>query len=342
MNPEGEETIPEVPLTPERYEEEGRVLGPDPTGNGFSKAYEESVSLANIEGSAQKSIEDDKVDFIIPAILFFLTVFTTLVAGSRMEGGLPLQNPVDLFKGVPFSLALMSILFVHEMGHYITSKIYGVKTTPPYFIPGPWPGNFIFGIGTFGAFIRMKSPIVKKTALLDIGAAGPIAGFVVSVLAVVIGLQSSKIVEMEAGRSLFRLGDPLIFTAIASILGKNPPAGFDIALNSVAFAGWIGFFVTSLNLLPIGQLDGGHIAYALLGQKQRFVSIGMVFVLVILGTTGWTGWLVWAVLTAVLGVRHPPTMDEAAPLDFKHQLVGWGSLVLFIITFMPTPFMVGS
>jgi membrane-associated protease RseP (regulator of RpoE activity) len=163
-----------------------------------------------------------------------------------------------------------------------------------------------------------------------------------SVLAVVIGLQSSRIVEMEAGRSLFRLGDPLIFTAIASVLGKIPPTGFDIALNSVAFAGWIGFFVTSLNLLPIGQLDGGHIAYALLGQKQRYVSIAMVLVLIVLGTTGWTGWLVWAILTAALGVRHPPTMDEAAPLDFKHKLVGWASLVLFIITFMPTPFMPGS
>jgi len=342
MNHEGEETIPEVSLPPEGYNEEGKVFGPDPMTNGHPQPYEEGDSLVRAELGRQETAEDDKVDFIIPGILFFLTVLTTLVAGSRMEGGLPFRNPADLLKGGPFSLALMSILFVHEMGHYITAKFYGVKTTPPYFMPGPWPGNFIFGIGTFGAFIRMKSPIVKKTALLDIGAAGPIAGFVISVLAVVIGLQSSRIVDMEAGRSLFRLGDPLIFTAIASILGKNPPAGFDIALNSVAFAGWIGFFVTSLNLLPIGQLDGGHIAYALLGRKQRFVSIGMVFVLIVLGVTGWTGWLLWAGLTAVLGVRHPPTMDEAAPLDLKHQLVGWGSLVLFIITFMPTPFMPGS
>lgn len=342
MNHEGEKTIPNEDIIPERYKEGGEMYGPDPMGNGHPQPFEDMAALASAEGSAQEDTKDDKVDFVIPAILFFLTVLTTLVAGSRMEGGLPLKNPVDLLKGVPFSLALMSILFVHEMGHYITSKIYGVKTTPPYFIPGPWPGNFIFGIGTFGAFIRMKSPIVKKNALLDIGAAGPIAGFVMSILAVIIGLQSSRIVEMEAGRSLFRLGDPIIFSAIASILGKSPPAGFDIALNSVAFAGWIGFFVTSLNLLPIGQLDGGHIAYALLGQKQRYVSIAMIFVLIVLGTTGWAGWLVWAVLTAALGVRHPPTMDEAAPLDFKHQLVGWGSLLLFILTFMPTPFMVGS
>lgn len=342
MNHEKEETIPEVGLTPERHKAKGEILGPDPMGNGQAQPYDGMVALASTKGRARGRTTDDKVDFVIPAILFFLTVLTTLIAGSRMEGGLPLENPVDLLKGVPFSLALMSILFVHEMGHYITSKRYGVKTTPPYFIPGPWPGNFMFAIGTFGAFIRMKSPIVKKTALLDIGAAGPIAGFVVSVLVTMIGLQSSQLVKIGDVPTLLELGNPLIFTAIASILGKNPPAGFDIALNSVAFAGWLGFFVTSLNLLPIGQLDGGHIAYALVGKKQRYVSIGMVLLLIVLGTTGWAGWLVWAILSAALGVSHPPTMDESAPLDFKHQLVGWASLVLFIITLTPTPFITGG
>ncbi|MFQ5949416.1 MAG: site-2 protease family protein, partial [Nitrospiria bacterium] len=121
----------------------------------------------------------------------------------------------------------------------------------------------------------------------------------------------------------------------------TPPPGYDIALNSVAFAGWIGFFVTSLNLLPIGQLDGGHIAYALLGPKQRYVSIGMIFILFVLGTKGWPGWFVWAVLTTFLGVRHPPTVDEASPLTLRLQLMGWGSLLLFILTFMPVPFLVG-
>ncbi|WDT79075.1 MAG: site-2 protease family protein [Candidatus Manganitrophus sp.] len=223
------------------------------------------------------------------------------------------------------------------MGHYVTSKFYGVKTTLPYFIPGPWAP---FGIGTFGAFIRMRSPILRKNALLDIGAAGPIAGFVVSIFAVGVGLYSSKIVEIQEGNALLRLGDPLMFTFLAHFLGKVPPAGYDVALSSVAFAGWFGLFVTSMNLLPIGQLDGGHIAYALLGRKQRFLSIGMVVILIILGVIGWPGWYIWAILISFLGLHHPPTIDEDVPLDLKHQLIGWGSIVLFIVTFMPVPFKV--
>ncbi|NKE71767.1 site-2 protease family protein [Nitrospiraceae bacterium HYJII51-Mn-bac16s-1-B09] len=279
--------------------------------------------------------EEEKTRFAVPAILFLITIFTTLLAGSYQEGGEPFRRPADLVKGIPFSFTLMSILFVHEMGHYVTSKYYGVKTTLPYFIPGPWAP---FGIGTFGAFIRMRSPILRKNALLDIGAAGPIAGFVVSIFAVGVGLYSSKIVEIQEGNALLRLGDPLMFTFLAHFLGKVPPAGYDVALSSVAFAGWFGLFVTSMNLLPIGQLDGGHIAYALLGRKQRFLSIGMVVTLIILGVIGWPGWYIWAILISFLGLHHPPTIDEDVPLDLKHQLIGWGSIVLFIVTFMPVPF----
>ncbi len=278
--------------------------------------------------------------FVLPVILFLCTVLTTLLAGAYQEGGDPFRHPRDLIKGVPFSFTLMTILFVHEMGHYLMSKRYGVRTTLPYFIPGPWPP---FGlIGTFGAFIRMKTPILRKNALLDIGAAGPIAGFVVAVLAVCIGLHTSKIVKMEESGALLHLGDPLIFSWLSHLLGKTPPEGYDIILNSVGFAGWIGFFVTSLNLLPIGQLDGGHIAYALLGEKQKYVSVGMVFVLLVFGLQGWHGWYVWAILSVLLGVRHPPILDEEAPLDLKHRLVGWVSLLLFVLTFIPVPFKIGS
>jgi membrane-associated protease RseP (regulator of RpoE activity) len=275
----------------------------------------------------------------LPIVLFLMTVLTTLLAGAYQEGGDPLRHPRDLIKGIPFSFTLMTILFVHEMGHYVTSKWYGVRTTLPYFIPGPWPP---FGlIGTFGAFIRMKTPILRKNALLDIGAAGPIAGFVVALLATGIGLHSSKIVKMEQSGALLRLGDPIIFSLLTHWVGKSPPEGYDIVLNSVAFAGWIGFFVTSLNLLPIGQLDGGHIAYALLGKKQRYVSVGMVVLLLLLGAWQWEGWYVWAILSVLLGVQHPPIIDEAVPLDFMHWLVGWISLLLFILTFIPMPFKVG-
>ncbi len=275
---------------------------------------------------------------IIPFVLFCLTCLTTLLAGSVQEGGNPFEKPVDLWKGLPFSFTLMVILLVHEMGHYVTSKRYGVKTSLPYFLPGPW---FPYGIGTFGAFIQMRSRIMEKKALLDIGAAGPFAGFVVAITAICIGLSSSKIVRIEEGAGLLHLGDPLMFSWLAHLMDKVPEEGFDLALNSVAFAGWIGLFVTSLNLLPIGQLDGGHIAYALLGKKQRLLSIVMILVLFILGTRGWSGWYIWAIMATLLGVRHPPTLDEDIPLDNKHRLRGVASLALFIITFMPVPIQVG-
>lgn len=315
----------EGPKIPEVKE----VFHAGPIGNGMAPPMQEESWIA--------AGEEEKTRFALPAILFLITIFTTLLAGSYQEGGEPFRRPADLVKGIPFSFTLMSILFVHEMGHYVTSKFYGVKTTLPYFIPGPWAP---FGIGTFGAFIRMRSPILRKNALLDIGAAGPIAGFVVSIFAVGVGLYSSKIVEIQEGNALLRLGDPLMFTFLAHFLGKVPPAGYDVALSSVAFAGWFGLFVTSMNLLPIGQLDGGHIAYALLGRKQRFLSIGMVVILIILGVIGWPGWYIWAILISFLGLHHPPTIDEDVPLDLKHQLIGWGSIVLFIVTFMPVPFKV--
>ena len=255
----------------------------------------------------------------IPLLLFFLTSLTTLLAGSYQEGWDPLHHPSDIIYGIPFALTLMLILFVHEMGHYLTSKKYGVQTSFPYFVPGPW---FPYGIGTFGAFIQIRSPILQKKALLDIGAAGPFAGFIVAIIAVAIGIPYSNIVSIKEETTLLQLGDPLVFSWMVSIMGKAPAEGFDLVLNSVAFAGWIGLFVTSLNLLPIGQLDGGHIAYALLGKRHKILSIGMIFTLCILGTQGWNGWYVWAVMSVLLGIKHPPTHDEDRPLDFQHRLLG--------------------
>jgi membrane-associated protease RseP (regulator of RpoE activity) len=276
----------------------------------------------------------EKRDRIIAGGLFLLTTATTLLAGSIQEGGDPFHHRADLLRGIPFSFTLMFILFVHEMGHYLTSKHYGVKTSLPYFIPGPWTPH---GIGTFGAFIKMRSPILEKRALLDIGAAGPFSGFFAAIIAICIGLSSSQIVRIEETSGMLQLGDPLLFSWLATLMEKSPAEGFDLALNSVAFAGWIGLFVTSLNLLPIGQLDGGHIAYALLGKNQRFLSAGVVACLFFLGTQGWVGWYFWAIMSILLGVRHPATLDEEIPLDFQYRMRGLASLALFIVTFMPEP-----
>jgi membrane-associated protease RseP (regulator of RpoE activity) len=273
-------------------------------------------------------------DLIIAGGLFLLTTFTTLLAGSIQEGGDPFRRTADLLYGIPFSFTLMTILFVHEMGHYLTSQYYGVKTSLPYFIPGPWAPH---GIGTFGAFIKMRSPILQKRALLDIGAAGPFAGFFAAIIAICIGLSSSQIIRIEESAGLLQLGDPLMFSWLAALMGKLPAEGFELALNSVAFSGWIGLFVTSLNLLPIGQLDGGHIAYALLGKNQRFLSGAVVVCLFFLGMQGWAGWYFWAIMSILLGVRHPATLDEDIPIDFQYRMRGVASLALFVVTFMPEP-----
>jgi membrane-associated protease RseP (regulator of RpoE activity) len=271
----------------------------------------------------------------IAPLLFVLTLVTTLVSGARMSGFDPFQDPVSLIKGIPFSFTLMAILFVHEMGHYLTSKHYGVKTTPPYFIPGLW---YPLGFGTFGAFIKMRSPILQKRVLLDIGAAGPIAGFVVALGAVVIGLQMSVVVEandyLQQG---LVFGNTLLFFALSHLF-LQIPQGYDVGLHPIALAGWFGFFVTSINLLPIGQLDGGHISYALLGKHQRTLSILTVLVLIVLGAYGWPGWYIWAFLTLLLGVRHPPILDEDTSLNLRQKIVGWVSMALFILTFVPIPF----
>src|SRR5579863_7008153 len=313
-------------------EEEGKKLAesyPVAVADG-SQSFPSQMEETPYSSRSNRSVRR----WISPS-LFILTLLTTLISGARLEGVDPLRNPALLFRGAPFAFSLMTILFVHEMGHYLTSKHYGVQTTPPFFIPGPW---FPSGIGTFGAFIRMRSPILQKHALLAIGAAGPIAGFVVALGATVAGLLMSTVAASDSiPHNTWVLGNALLFSALTHLL-LQPPAGYDIILHPVALAGWFGFFVTSLNLLPIGQLDGGHIAYALLGKRQREISIGIVLILVVLGFYGWPGWYVWAFLTTMLGVRHPPTIDEDIALNLSYKIMGWGSLVLFILTFMPIPF----
>lgn len=265
-------------------------------------------------------------------LLFILTLLSTLFVGAMQTGVDLLKEPVKLYKGVPFSLTLMTILLSHELSHYFTSKKHGIKATLPYFIPAPTI------IGTFGAFIKMKSPIGTRKALIDIGASGPIAGFIISVLATIIGLQMSEVVPIAKTRGVLNLGDSILFSFLAKLVLGVTPADSDILLNPVAFAGWIGLFVTSINLIPVGQLDGGHIAYALLGEKQSRLSFLLILVMVSLGLLLWEGWFVWAVLLLILGLRHPPVIYWEIPLDYKRKFIGWLALVIFVLTFIPVPF----
>jgi membrane-associated protease RseP (regulator of RpoE activity) len=265
--------------------------------------------------------------------LFILTLITTLAVGAMQTGVDLLKEPGKIYKGLPFASALITILLSHELSHYFASKKHKVKATLPYFIPAPTI------IGTFGAFIKMKSPIISRKSLIDIGASGPIAGFIVSVIASVIGLSLSEVVSVEKYKGgLLSLGDSMLFSFLSRLVIGVTSADQDILLHPVAFAGWIGFFVTSINLIPIGQLDGGHIAYALIGEKHRHISMFLVLVMLTLGLLLWEGWALWAVLMLILGLRHPPVLYWEIPLDYKRRFIGWLALVILILTFIPVPF----
>ena len=269
----------------------------------------------------------------IHVLLFVATLLTTTIAGSFQAGVNPFDNWHLLVRGLPFSMTLMTILLVHEMGHFVVSRLHGVAATPPFFIPGP-----PFLIGTFGAFIRMRTP-TNRAALFDVGAAGPWAGFLVAIPAVLYGLAHSEVRPLVAQASGIVLGDSLVFGWLAHLALGVSPADVTIMLHPVALAGWFGLFVTFLNLLPVGQLDGGHVVYALLGRKHRWVARAAVATILVLATLGWYGWLLWAVMIAVIGLDHPPTIDDC-PLDPRRRVAAWLTIGLFVATFMAVPIQV--
>ena len=269
-------------------------------------------------------------------ILFLLTIFTTLFAGALMEGAQIYSNPLEIFKGIPFSFTLLFILGTHEFGHYYYAQKHKVDATLPYFIPAP---PFLFLIGTFGAFIKIKSPIYRKDALLQIGAAGPIAGFIIAVPALVIGLLLSEVIEKKDIQGAIILGDSILMKVLTFITHPSLLESQDIMLHPIAFAGWIGLLVTMLNLLPIGQLDGGHIAYAMLGDKQDIIG-KLAFLLLIPLSFFSINWLIWGILLLLLmrSVKHPPIQDIHVPLSYKDKRIGYACLIIFILCFIPAPF----
>ncbi|MEJ5226671.1 site-2 protease family protein [Thermodesulfovibrio sp.] len=270
--------------------------------------------------------------YVVPIILFFLTIVSTLIAGALQQGINIIKEPLRIIEGYPFSISIMTILLGHEMGHYFASKAHRTQATLPYFIPAPSI------IGTFGAFIKMKSPILTRKALIDIGATGPLIGFILSVVACVIGLKMSKFVTVAGQDEFFMLGDSILFSLLVKVILGEVPAGQDVLLHSVAFAGWIGLFVTSMNLLPIGQLDGGHITYALFGRWHFYISRVIILFVAVLGIFYWYGWLVWTVLLLFLGIDHPPIMVWESRLSPGRRLIGIISFIVFILTFVPSPF----
>lgn len=265
-------------------------------------------------------------------ILFIATLFSTILAGAIQAGVNVLKEPAKTYKGLPFALTLMLILLTHELSHYFASKKHRVKATLPYFIPAPTI------IGTFGAFIKMKSPIITRKALFDIGVSGPLAGFIISVIVTVVGLSLSKVVSIEETKGAISLGDSLLFSILSNLILDFQPGLQDVLLHPVAFAGWIGLFVTSLNLIPVGQLDGGHIAYALFGERHIHISKLLVPILFLIGLLLWEGWAIWALVMLLLGLKHPPIINVDIPLDRKRRFLGWFAFAIFFLTFIPVPF----
>ncbi len=310
-----------------------RVLNTEP----FDYIVRSENGTVTITGSGE-----DKVIFRIPQIpklhmgLFIATVFTTLLAGAMMEGANIFSDPFEITKGIPFSFTLLLILGCHEFGHYYYAMKHNVDATLPYFIPAP---PFLFLIGTFGAFIKINSPIYQRDALLQIGAAGPIAGFVIAVPALILGLIFSTVVPVNGEQVGIILGDSILMKILTEIIHPGLPEGMDILLHPIAFAGWIGLLVTMLNLLPIGQLDGGHIAYAMLGKNHKQLAKVAFLSLIPLSFLS-LNWLIWGLLILVLmrTTQHPPIQDIHTPLSKANVKVGYACLIIFLMCFIPAPF----
>jgi membrane-associated protease RseP (regulator of RpoE activity) len=278
------------------------------------------------------------------AALFLLTVLTTTFVGmGQYEGFLADFGPTApsiplltlVLRGFYYSATILAILGCHELGHYVACRYYDVDASLPFFLPVP-----ISITGTLGAFIRIREPIPQKHMLFDIGIAGPIAGFIVAVPALFIGVAMSHVVRVPANFIGLELGEPLLFKGASWLLWGSPPAGYSLNLHPIAFAAWFGLLATALNLFPIGQLDGGHISYAVLGPRSTYVTFAMLGVAVVLAYFS-SSWIVWtALLVAMLfvfGPRHPRVFDEDVPLDRDRRLLALFALIMFVLCFTPAP-----
>ncbi|RMF66910.1 MAG: site-2 protease family protein [Calditrichaeota bacterium] len=262
------------------------------------------------------------------AILFVATYLTTFITGWLFNG--------SWVEGLWYSTAIISILLAHEMGHYLMCRKYGIQATLPFFIPSPFIGLNPFG--TFGAVIRMESTIPSRKALFDVAVAGPLAGLALTIPAIYFGVQLSQIVDATArSEGTMYLGESFLFTQLSNLAIGKLPETKDVMLHPLAYAGWAGLFVTALNLLPIGQLDGGHVVYALFGRRHSWIAM-----VALVGFGGITvflyrGWILLLLLLIWFGHKHPPTMDER-PLDAGRIAIGLFTLAIFFLSFTPEPF----
>ncbi|MFZ0213548.1 MAG: site-2 protease family protein [Candidatus Acidiferrales bacterium] len=287
--------------------------------------------------------------FVLALFLFSLTLISTLAVGREFSLSYAQNRPpfsgVDnpfiptfqtlihprlLLGGIPFAFTLIGILLAHELGHYFTCRYYRISASYPYFLPAPTI------IGTFGAFIRIRSPIVNRKALFDVGFSGPLVGFVLAVPVLAYGVHASKIVSGVQSSAFVIFGSPPLMKFFLALFhpGVRPS---NILLSPIAVAAWVGLLVTAINLLPIGQLDGGHIVYSVATHYHRLISPLFGIGLLIVGIAYWHQWVVFAVLLLFLGFRHPPLIDPWTPLDGKRRAWAVVALLIFVLCFTPMP-----
>ncbi|RRR76121.1 MAG: site-2 protease family protein [Candidatus Viridilinea halotolerans] len=273
-------------------------------------------------------------------LLFLLTVASTILVGSPDLDWATGVSSWNLGKGIAFSAALLGILLAHELGHYIVARREGVAVSYPFFIPMP-----LFLLGTMGAFISIKEPVPNRRALLAIAVAGPLAGLVVTIPVLLIGLALSPVHNIDTVRAalpatvFFTEGNSILYAALKFLVFGRflPDGGDDVYMHPVALAGWAGLLVTGLNLLPAGQLDGGHIFFALFGPKAaQLMSMAVAVGLLAMGML-WSGWFLWAIIIALLGQGRSPLLNEISPLDSRWRALAFLGLVVFVLTFTPIP-----
>ena len=301
--------------------------------------------------------------FALHIFLFLAAFASALVAGAFLAGTdvlattfkeiggtwFPVPTRVrfaEMGVGLPFAVAFIGILLGHELGHYFAARRHGVPVSLPCFIPFP---PYFSLVGTLGAFIRLRGPMIRRSVLFDIGVAGPLASFLLSLPVLVVGLGLSEVIPTaDAGLYPFlvrflgepvRIGSNVILHSAALLAVPGFESGHTVLLHPLAFAGWLGIFVTALNLIPLGQLDGGHILYAIAGPRQRALGLAFIALLLPLGLVWW-GWWLWGGVALVLGrgkVAHPPVLMEEVPPGRGRTILGWVAIALFALTFSPAP-----
>ncbi len=322
-----------------------------PSGPPVQPTESWSVPTAVSEAVAIETYPTRK-EWAVSILLFLLTLLSTTFAGLIYAGGdssvlatalFAVSRPSILLYGLPFSITFLTILLAHELGHFFACRYYGIRCTPPYFIPIP-----ISIAGTLGAFIRIKSHFQHKRALFDVGVAGPLAGFAFVVPALVIGIAHSRLIPKGSLPGGINFGEPLIFRWVGELVIGYSPARQDMLAHPIAMAAWFGLLATCLNLFPIWQLDGGHIAYAMLGRNtQRSMSIAASAILIAISFIGWPipSYLVFGLLLFGFGLRfrfyHPPTLADEEGIGAGRTAIGVLAMIILILSFTPVPISMG-